>query len=152
MSQHAQPHSGAHATSMFAKPEAPTRTGWVGWVWFGAAMMILLGLFSLIEGFVALFNNKYYVLTPQGLLVFNLTGWGWVHVILGGLAVVAGVCLFTGATWARVVAVVLAGVNALAQLAFLSAYPVWGTIVIALDVLVIYAVIVHGREAKPESS
>ncbi|WP_199730248.1 DUF7144 family membrane protein [Amycolatopsis panacis] len=133
---------------MFTTPESTTPTRWVGWIWFGASMMILLGLFSLIEGFVALFNDKYYVVTRQGLLVFDMTGWGWVHVIVGGLAVVAGGFLFTGMLWARIIAVILAGVNAIAQLVFLSAYPVWGTIVIALDVLVIYAIIVHGREAK----
>ncbi|RJQ92312.1 hypothetical protein D5S19_00620 [Amycolatopsis panacis] len=149
MSQHAQQHSGiSDSTSMFTTPESTTPTRWVGWIWFGASMMILLGLFSLIEGFVALFNDKYYVVTRQGLLVFDMTGWGWVHVIVGGLAVVAGGFLFTGMLWARIIAVILAGVNAIAQLVFLSAYPVWGTIVIALDVLVIYAIIVHGREAK----
>ncbi|WP_236792076.1 hypothetical protein [Amycolatopsis sp. GM8] len=121
---------------------------WVGWIWFGGAMMILLGMFNVIQGLVALFNKNYYVVGPQGLLVFNLTGWGWIHLIVGALAVVAGIFLFTGAAWARVVAVVLAVVNAVAQLAFLSAYPVWSTIIIALDVLVIWAVIVHGREVR----
>ena len=149
MSQHAQSHPGtAGTTSMWSTTQSPTRTRWVGWIWFGAAMMILLGLFGLIQGFVAIFNDKYYVTTSQGLLVFDLTRWGWVHIILGGLAIIAGIALFTGAMWARVVAVVLAGINAIAQLAFLSAYPLWGIVVIALDVLVIYAVIVHGKEAK----
>jgi hypothetical protein len=123
-------------------------SGWVGWVYFGGAMMILLGTFNIIEGLVALFNDQYYVPTSQGLLVFDITGWGWVHLIIGGIAVVVGVGLFTGATWARITGVALCSLNAIAQLAFLSAYPVWAVIVIALDVLVIWALIVHGDEAR----
>jgi hypothetical protein len=156
MSQQAHPGTGTGAGTGAAgvrptEPATPTPTAWLGWIWFGGAMMILLGLFNVIEGLVALFNTRYYVVGPQGLLVFNLSNWGWIHLIIGVLAVVAGVALFTGALWARVVAVVLATINALAQLAFLSAYPLWATIVIALDVVVIWAVIVHGGEAKSEA-
>jgi hypothetical protein len=123
-----------------------SRSLWVGWVFFGSAMMIMLGAFNLIEGFVALFNDEYYVPTPQGLLLFDLTAWGWIHVITGALAVVVGVGVFSGATWARICGVIVCGFNAIAQLAFLSAYPVWAILVIALDVLVIYALIAHGDE------
>lgn len=131
-------------------PEPANRpvSGWVTWIWFAAAMMIMLGLFNIIEGIVALFNPRFYVMSPSGLLLFNLTGWGVVHLVIGILAVVTGIALFTGALWARVTTVVLAIVNALAQLTFLPAYPVWATIVIALDVLVIWAVIAHGREIE----
>ncbi|NKQ52338.1 hypothetical protein HFP15_05535 [Amycolatopsis sp. K13G38] len=150
MSQQAQPHTGAGPIPT-TQPQATTRSLWVGWIWFGGAMMILLGFFNVIEGLVALFNDKYYVVGPQGLLVFDITGWGWVHLIIGVLAVASGLALFTGAVWARIAAVFLATVNAVAQLAFLSAYPVWATVVIALDVLVIWAVIVHGDEARRTS-
>lgn len=125
-----------------------SRSLWVGWVYFGGAMMVLLGTFNIIEGLVALFNDEYYVATPQGLLVFDITGWGWVHLIIGLIAVAVGIGVFTGAMWARVSGVILCGINAIAQLAFLSAYPVWGILVIALDILVIWALIVHGDEAK----
>ncbi|MEU3270587.1 hypothetical protein ABZ639_07055 [Saccharomonospora sp. NPDC006951] len=134
------------------QPQQPpiTRTAWVNWIWFAGAMMILLGLFNVIQGLVALFNDEYYVVGPSGLLVFDITGWGWVQLGLGAAAVAAGVCLFTGAMWARVAAVLLAAVNAVAQMAFLAANPVWCTIVIALDVLVIWAIVVHGKEVKVE--
>jgi hypothetical protein len=139
-----------HGSATGAGPAHGTRerTGWVGWVYFAGTMLVLLGTFNIIEGLVALFNDQFYVPTRQGLLVFDLTTWGWIHLLVGGLAVIAGVGLFTGAMWARVFGVILAGVNAIAQLAFLSAYPVWAVVVIALDVLVIWALVVHGSEAK----
>jgi len=124
-----------------------SRSLWVGWVYFGGAMMVMLGTFTLIEGLVALFNDEYYVATSQGLLVFDITGWGWVNLIIGVIAVAVGIGVFTGATWARICGVILCAINAITQLAFMSAYPVWGIVVIALDVLVIWALIVHGDEA-----
>jgi hypothetical protein len=124
------------------------RTGWVGWIFFAGTLLILLGVFNVIEGLVALFNDEHYVSAAQGLLVFDLTGWGWIHLITGALAVVIGVGLFSGAMWARVCGVILVGLNAIAQLTFLSAYPLWAVIVIALDILVIWALVVHGDEAK----
>jgi hypothetical protein len=126
-------------------------TAWVGWIWFAAVMMIMTGSFNLIYGLVALFDDKYYTISRQGLLVFDLTQWGWILLIFGALAVFAGIALFSGSMWARVVAVVLASINAIAHMAWMSAYPVWALIVIAVDVLVIWAVIVHGSEMKDET-
>ncbi|WP_253854956.1 DUF7144 family membrane protein [Prauserella alba] len=114
-----------------------------GWVTFASIMLVLVGLFNVLFGLVALFEQDYYVVGDAGLLVFDLTGWGWIHLVIGGAAVLAGVALTTGATWARAVAAGLAGLNALAQVAFLPAYPAWSLVAIALDVLVIWAVVVH---------
>ena len=142
------PATAGTSTSRMARARTRSRSMWVGWVYFGGAMMVLLGTFNLIEGLVALFNDEYYVATPQGLLVFDITGWGWVHLIIGVIAIIVGIGVFAGATWARICGVILCGINAIAQLAFLSAYPVWGILVIVLDILVIWALIVHGDEAK----
>jgi hypothetical protein len=142
------PATAGTSTSRMARARTRSRSMWVGWVYFGGAMMVLLGTFNLIEGLVALFNDEYYVATPQGLLVFDITGWGWVHLIIGVIAIIVGIGVFAGATWARICGVILCGINAIAQLAFLSAYPVWGILVIMLDILVIWALIVHGDEAK----
>jgi hypothetical protein len=143
---------GPGAAGADAPPTASTRTEprsmWAGWMVFGGAMLVMLGFFNAIEGLTALFNDEYYLRSPQGLLVFDITGWGWVHLIVGVLAVVVGLGVFTGAGWARVCGAILCGFNALTQLVFLSAYPVWGILVIALDVLVIWALIVHGDEAR----
>jgi hypothetical protein len=126
-------------------------TAWVGWIWFAAVMMIMTGSFNVIYGLVALFEDQYYTISRQGLLVFDLTQWGWILLIFGALAVFAGIALFSGAMWARVIAVALAALNAIAHMAFMSAYPVWALITIAVDVLVIWAVIVHGGEMKDET-
>lgn len=131
-------------------------TGWLGWIWFAGIMMIVMGSFNAIEGLVALFRGEYYVVTEEQVLVFDITAWGWITLLIGILVALAGGALLSGAAWARVVAVVLAVVNAVAQLAFVSVHPLWSTIVIALCVTVIWAVVVHGSEAdtvtKYESS
>ncbi|HYI32995.1 MAG TPA: hypothetical protein VEX88_05995, partial [Glaciibacter sp.] len=62
------------------------------------------------------------------------------------LLVLTGIALLTGATWARVVAIIIAGLSAIGQLLLVPAQPWWSLIVIAIDVLVIYAVSAHGRE------
>lgn len=136
----------AHASRTRARS-----TAWAGWVWFAACMMIMTGSFNIIFGLVALFEDEYYTVGPQGLLVFDLTQWGWILLILGALAVFAGIALFSGALWARITAVALVSINMLAHMAFASAQPVWALITIVIDVLVIWAVIVHGDELKDET-
>ncbi|MFC3897955.1 hypothetical protein ACFOWZ_41365 [Lentzea rhizosphaerae] len=123
-------------------------TGWLGWIWFAGIMMIIMGSFNAVEGLVALFRGEYYVVTEEQVLVFDITAWGWITLLIGILVALAGGALMSGAAWARVVAVVLAVVNAVAQLMFVSVHPVWSTIVIALCVTVIWAVVVHGSQAK----
>ncbi|MEV5895982.1 DUF7144 family membrane protein [Nonomuraea fuscirosea] len=127
---------------------APRATGWVGWVWFGGAMMIMAGLFNVITGLAAVFAERVYVQTAARLLIFDVTTWGWVHLILGVLVLATGVAVMVGQNWARVVGVVLVMLNALTQLTWIAVNPWWSLAVIAIDVLVLYALIVHGREAR----
>jgi hypothetical protein len=127
--------------------EAPT--GWAGWVVFGGVMLILMGVFQLVEGFVALFDDGFYLVRSNGLVVnVDYNTWGWVHALIGFVGVLAGIGLLAGNMAARVVGVVIAGLSALVNLAFISAYPVWSAIMIVIDVIVIFAIIVHGRELK----
>jgi hypothetical protein len=123
-------------------------TGWVGWVWFAGIILILSGLFNAISGLYAIFHRDVYVNAAGRLLVFDLTGWGWVHLLLGLLLIATGVAVSVGQTWARVVAIVLVMLNALTQLIWISVNPWWSLAVIAVDVLVLYALVVHGREAR----
>jgi hypothetical protein len=124
-------------------------TAWVGFVVFGAIMMLMMGGFQFIEGLVALFKEDYYFVSRNGLLVtMDFTSWGWTHMLIGLVAIGAGLGVLVGQMWARVLGIVISLISALANIAFLSAYPVWSTIIIAIDVLVIYALAVHGREVK----
>ena len=114
---------------------------WYGLVVFAAVMMLLVGTFHAMAGFVALFKEDYFLVTTNGLVVTaDYTTWGWIHLIMGVALGVAGGALLMGQTWARVVAVIAAVTSAIVNLAFLSAYPWWSAIMIAIDVLVIYAV------------
>ncbi len=143
---------GAHAARP-AEGEAPQGqlqpTRWVGWVLFGAMMMILVGAFQGIVGLTSLFKSGYYVAPASGLVVnVDYTVWGWVHIGLGAVAIAAGFGLLAGQMWARVVGIAMALASAVVNLAFVPAYPLWSLMVITLDVLVIYAIAAHGREMR----
>jgi hypothetical protein len=117
-------------------------------VLFAGIMLIMMGSFQAIEGLVALFKDDYYLVTSKGLaLTMDYTGWGWTHLLLGLAAIAVGLGIFLGQMWARVLGIIVAVLSALTNIVFLPAYPIWCTIVIAMDVLVIYALTVHGREA-----
>jgi len=121
------------------------RTGWYGYIAFAGIMLIVLGLFHALMGLVGLFQEDYYAVGSSGLMLeVDYTGWGWVHLISGVVAACAGFALTRGETWARVVAVVVAVLSMLVNLAFMSAYPIWSVIMITICFFVIYAVTVHG--------
>ena len=124
-------------------------SGWAGWVVFGGVMLILIGIIHLIQGIVALVNDDYYLVTRDGLVLnLDFTSWGWTHLVLGVLIGLVGVGLLAGNTAARVAGVVLAVLSAVVNLVFIAAYPAWSVVIIALDVIVIYAIVVHGRELQ----
>jgi hypothetical protein len=136
------------ATTSTGRSTAPAPTAWVGWLVFAGLMLITVGAFNAIDGLVALFKDEVFVATDEQLIAFDLTQWGWVHLTIGILQVLVGLAVFTGATWAHMVAVGLVILNAIGQLAFLNAYPFWSTIVIALDVVILWALVVHGDETR----
>jgi hypothetical protein len=136
-------------TTRVAYNTGPAPTAWTGWVVFAAFMMIMVGIIQAIEGLVAIFDDGFYRVAPSGLVInINYNVWGWFHLLLGVLILVSGVGVLAGNMAARTVAVILAGLSALANLAFIEAYPIWSVIIIAVDVLVIYAVTVHGGELR----
>ena len=128
----------------------PTKaTGWVGWIAFSGILMVMLGMFQAVMGFVALFKDDFYLVGRTGLVVsLDYTTWGWVHLLIGILAVCAGFGVLVGQMWARVFGIILALVSAVTNLVFIAAYPIWSTIVIVVDVLVIYALAGHGRGVR----
>lgn len=125
------------------------RSGWRGLIVFAGTMMILVGTFHVMAGLVALLENDYFLVASDGLVVsISFTAWGWVHLILGLVIAIGGGALMSGRTWGRVVAVAVAMVSAIVNLAFMNAYPLWSTIMITIDILVIYAVTAHGEPAS----
>jgi len=134
----------------FAPPAGdPKLTGWTAWVLLGATLLVLVGVLHVIQGLGALFTDSYFMVVEERLLIEgSATAWGWGHVLIGVLAVAAGLALFVGKMWARVVGIVLATVSALVNLASIAASPVWSAIVIVLDVVIVYAIAGHGREVR----
>jgi hypothetical protein len=124
-------------------------SGWaIGWTWFAGLMMVMIGFWHAMAGLVAIVNDTFYAATPKYVLKFDVTTWGWIHLLAGILVILAGFGLFSGAAWARTVGVILAFISAIANFAWLPYSPVWSAIMITVDVLVIYALIVHGRELQ----
>jgi len=121
-------------------------TGWVGWAMFACVLMILVGGFNIIYGLVGIFDDKRLATTGRSLLVFDVSGWGWILLITGLIQVFAALAVFNGKLWGRIVGMLMAGLNAWTHLTMLDAQPVWSALIIAVDVLVIYALSVHGRE------
>jgi hypothetical protein len=117
-----------------------------GLIVFAGVMMILAGGFQAITGLVALLENEFYVATRNYLFQFDATSWGWIHLLLGLVVLLAGFAVLSGRTWGRVVGIILAALSALANFAFIPYYPVWSITIIALDVFVIWALAAHGRD------
>ena len=112
-----------------------------GWIAFAGTMLILVGCFNVIDGIAAIANSDYLV---NQLLFSNLHAWGWFFLIWGAVQIVTGFAIYSGAGWAAIVGVVSAFGNAIAQLSWARAYPVWAIAAIVLDVLVIYGLVVYG--------
>lgn len=124
-------------------------TGWVGWVYFAGMMMLILGGLQILAGLVALVHKTFYVTANNGWIVFNnYTTWGWINILIGLFVVLAGLAVMGGSLWGRIVASLIVVMNAISNLAFLPAYPIWSIIALVIDGFVLYALTVHGGELK----
>ena len=122
-------------------------SGWaIGWTAFAGIMMIMEGFWWAFSGIVAIFNNQFYVVTQNWIFQFDVTTWGWIHLIIGIVILLAGFGLFNGAVWARTVGVIIAALAGLAAFAWLPWYPIWGVVYITVSVGIIWALTVHGRD------
>ena len=125
-----------------ARPVAPGRTQslWAaGASIFAGTLMLIAGVFQFIEGLTALINGTdFLVKTPNFLFTFNATTWGWIHLILGLVLALAGGFIFTGNLAARSVGIAAAILSAIANFMWLPYYPLWGIIVIALDIFIVW--------------
>lgn len=128
-------------------PEWPSR--WVGWILFAGVMMIVLGMIHAFQGFVAIFDDTYFLVRPPRLTIhLSYDNWGWIHLGVAVFVMISGIALLNGRVWGRVVGVIVAVASILLNMAFLSAYPIWSTITIAIDVLIIWSLTVHGDELR----
>ena len=101
--------------------------------------MVTIGAFQAIAGLTAILNDDFFVVTRNYTFDLDVTAWGWIHLILGIVIAIAGVCLFAGKTWAAVIAMILAILSAIANFFFIPYYPFWAIVIIALDIWVIWA-------------
>jgi hypothetical protein len=124
--------------------------GMAGVVRFAGVMLLTLGAFQIMEGLSTLLREQAYLVTADGTLIdLNWTAWGWTHLIIGLLCAAAGWGVLRGQMWARVAGVLLTAFAALAHFTLLAAAPLWCSILICVEVVVIYALCAHGSEVRP---
>lgn len=109
-----------------------------GWTVFAGMVLVIVGFLDAMWGLAAILNNQVVVVGGQGVIVADVTTWGWVHLILGSIMALTGMALFTGNSTARAVAVVFVAINAISQIVFFPLAPLWAFLMIILDVTIIY--------------
>ena len=123
----------------------------VGWATFAGIMLIMVGFFHAMSGLIAIFDDTFYVVGREYIFEFDVTAWGWTHLIWGIIVVAAGFGIFSGNVLARTLGVFAAGLSMLVNFAWLPYYPVWSILMIAIAVAVIWALTVHGRDISTAS-
>jgi hypothetical protein len=114
-----------------------------GWIVFAASLLGLAGTFNVVEGILAIGDSRVYV--NETTFVFsNLNTWGWIVLLMGVAQLLAAFAIVNGSEFARWFGIAVAGVNAIGQLFWISAYPFWALAMFAIDILIIYALAVYG--------
>lgn len=121
-----------------------------GWAAFAGVILFVVGVFNILYGLAALLNDSQVLVTNgyDGVLIWNLTTWGWIHLVIGAIMVAVSIGLFAVKEWARVIAVIFCVLSAIAHIGLITAFPLWSILIIVLDVLVIYNLTVKGGEMK----
>src|SRR4029453_16227223 len=121
-----------------------------GWIGFAGILMVLLGGLSVFQGLIALLEDSYYVVTPSGYLLFDVTGWGWIMLIWGIVLALVGLALLNGASWARWTAIVFVGINGFGQLGFLGNTndTIWLLTTLTFNLIILYALIVRWHDSE----
>ena len=114
---------------------------------FAGVLLMTLGAFEILQGFSAVLKDDVFVKAPNYTYAIDLTTWGWVNMIIGAILVAVGVGIVRGQVWANSAGIGLAVISALGQFAFMPYYPFWSILIIALDVLVIWALATQIRRA-----
>ena len=129
-----------------------SQDSWSGWIVFAGFVLLIVGVIDALQGLVAIVKDEYVVATAKGVAILDVTAWGWATLLWGVLLVVTGLGLLGGAGWARWLAIIGVSVNAIGQMAFMAnypqAYPLWNILIVALNILVLYALTAHWQGFK----
>ena len=122
-------------------------SGWaMGWATFAAILLMIGGVWGAIVGIAGIAEDEFFVVTPDWVFQLDATTWGWTHLIVGIILFASGIGIFTGNVLARTVGVIIAGLSAIANFAWLPYYPVWAIVAIAVNIAIIWALTAHGRD------
>jgi len=124
-------------------------TSWTGWIGFAGCLMVIIGGIDFFEGLIAIIRGEYFAVTPNQIIVFDTTTWGWITLLWGIVVLFAGFGLLSRAGWARWFAIVVGSITFFEQLGFVgnSQYPLWALTVLFLTVMVLWALMVHWEDA-----
>ncbi len=127
-----------------------SKGAWAGWVAFAGLLLMIIGGLDFLQGLVAVIRDQYYIVGDNGALVLDVSQWGWIMMIWGVVLALVGYGLVSAMSWARWVAIVVVGLNFVAQLGYdgSSGYTLWSLTVIALNIIVLWALIVRWGDAK----
>ena len=127
-----------------------SKGAWAGWVAFAGLLLMIIGGLDFFQGLVAVIRDQYYVVGDNGALVIDVSQWGWIMMIWGVVLALVGYGLVSAASWARWAAILVVGLNFVAQLGYdgSSSYTLWSLTVLALNIIVLYALIVRWDDAK----
>ncbi|MFD1812037.1 DUF7144 family membrane protein [Rhodococcus gannanensis] len=118
-----------------------TKQSWAQGTAMGAAIiMVTVGIVQFLQGIAAVAEDEVFVVGIEYVYQFDLTTWGWIHIVIGVIVTAVGFVLITGAAWARMAAIVVAAISMIANFLWIPYYPWWSLLIIALDVVVIWAV------------
>ncbi|WP_246577401.1 DUF7144 family membrane protein [Actinospica durhamensis] len=140
----------SNATGPPRNTDASLRPFATGWTVFAAVLMFFGGVMAILQGITAIAKDDLIVVTRNYAYMLNLTSWGWIHLILGFLIALTGLALFTGAVWARIIGIAVAGLGMIANFLWLPYYPFWAILLIAIDIFIIWALCAGMRKELGE--
>jgi hypothetical protein len=133
-----------------------SQDSWSGWIVFAGFLIVIVGAMDVLQGFVGILEDEYVLATPEGLAIVDVTAWGWMTLLWGGLLILAGLALLGGAGWARWLAIIAVALNAIQQIAFLAnypqAYPLWNILIVTLNLVVLYALTARWQGFKQSTA
>lgn len=128
-------------TASRSEYEHSTKGAWaMGGVAFAGVMLATLGVFQALQGIAAIADDEVYVSGISYVYQFDLTTWGWIHLVIGVIAIAAGLGMLAQQTWANLVGLLIAFLSAISSFAFMPYYPFWSIVILAFDIFVIWAV------------